>query len=105
MSERSDLELDDLLRRAFAGAVADDGFTRKLIRALPPRPPPRSWPLPLAAAIGGVLSWAALSPSPLWHAAAHEWLANDIGAASVLIGALLLGISLLGCAWALDETA
>jgi hypothetical protein len=105
MNELSDQKIDELLRRDFAGAVADGGFSARVIRALPPRRRRRPWLLPVAALIGGLLASLALLPSPLLQQAATEWLAADIGAAFVVVCVLLFGVSLLGCGWALEEAA
>lgn len=99
----SDQQFDDRLRRHFAGAVADDGFSARVMRALPPRREHRRWLLPVAAVAGSVLAWLALMPSPLWQQVAQEWLADDIGAATAGIGALLFGVTLVSCVWSLQE--
>lgn len=102
MTELSDHSLDNLLRRSFAGAVADDGFTERVMHALPARRQ-RPWLLPGAALAGGLLAWLALLPSPPWRQVAQEWLAGGFGMASVGGCVLLLGVSLLGCGWALAD--
>lgn len=101
--QASDQHLDDLLRRHFPGGVADDGFSARVMRALPKRRDPRHGLLPAAAAAGGVLAWLALMPSPLWQQVAQEWLARDLGAATIGVGALLLGVTIASCAWSLEE--
>lgn len=99
-----DDDLDALLRHAFEGPVADDGFVARLMPRLPPRPPRRfSWLLPAATLTGALLAWAALAPSPLLAAVVQEWRAAELGASSALLLALGAGLSLLGCAWALEE--
>lgn len=102
MTEFSDESLDDLLRRSFAGAVADDGFTARVMHALPARRQ-RPWLLPGAALAGGLLAWLALLPSSLWQQVAQEWLSGGFGMATAGGCVLLLGVSLLGCGWALAE--
>lgn len=104
INDDSDQQLDELLRRGFTGTVADDGFSERVMRALPPRRQPQPWLLPGAALAGGLLAWLALLPSPVWQQLAHEWLAGDVGAASAVVSALVLGVSWLGCAWALEES-
>jgi len=104
MNDMSDQKIDDLLRRQFAGPVPDDGFSARVTRALPARRRPRPWLLPVAALAGSLLAWLTLLPSPLWQQVAHEWSAGDLGATSAGLGVLLLGVSLLGCGWALDES-
>lgn len=103
MNDFSDQELDDLLRRAFTGAVADDGFSARVMRALPARRRQRPWLLPAAVLVGGLLAWLALLPSPLLQQVGREWLAGDFGGASAAVYMLLFGVSLLGCGWALEE--
>jgi hypothetical protein len=103
MTELDDHKLDDLLRRQFPGAVADDGFTARVMRVLPPRRQPRPWLVPGAAVAGSVLAWLALMPSPVWQQAAREWLQGDLGAATAGIAVLLLAVTLASCAWSLEE--
>jgi hypothetical protein len=104
MNDVSDQKLDELLRRDFAGAVADDGFSAQVMRALPPRRRQRTKLLPIAALIGGLPACLALLPSTLLQQATNEWLTADICSAFVVVCVLLLGVSLLGCSWALEET-
>lgn len=101
MTELSDEKLDELLRRSFADAPADDGFSARVMRALPPRRQPLL--LPIAVLAGALLACLAILPSPLLRQATSQWLAGDIGASAALVCALLLGVTLLGCAWALEE--
>jgi hypothetical protein len=103
MNDIPDQELDDLLRRAFTGAVEDDGFSARVMRALPVRRRPRPWLLSGAALAGGLLAWWALLPSPLLQQFAREWLASDFGGVSAAVYILLFGVSLLSCGWALEE--
>lgn len=105
MNDTPDHELDTWLRHEFEGPVADDGFATRVMSALPRRTRRRAWPLPAAAAAGGLLAWLALSPSPLVEFAMREWRAADFGPSSAVLLALLFGMVLLGCAWALDEGA
>lgn len=99
----TDPALDALLRRQFPGPVADEGFSARVMRALPPRRRPRPWLLPGAAVAGSLLAWLALVPSPAWQAAAREWLTGDVGAASAGVGLLMLVVTLASCAWSLEE--
>lgn len=96
-------DLDERLRREFDTAFAEDGFTARVMQALPPRPGRRAWPLTAAALAGSVLAWLSLAPSTLVELAAAEWLAADPGPHSAIVLALLFGIGVLGCAWALEE--
>jgi hypothetical protein len=104
MNEISEQQIDEQLRRDFGDGVPDDGFSARVIRALPPRRRPRPWLLPTAALAGSLLAWLALLPSPLLQQAAQEWLAGSFGATSAGVCVLLLGVSMLGSGWALEES-
>lgn len=100
----SDEHLEDLLRRDFvASTVPDDGFSARVLRALPARRPRRRWLLPAAATAGLALAWLSLLPAPLWQEATREWMSSKFQLSAWVVCALLLGVSLLGCAWALEE--
>lgn len=104
MNNISDRQIDDLLRQHFTGAVPDSGFSARVTRSLPARRRSRPWLLPVAALTGSLLAWLALLPSQLLQQAAHEWLTGGFGVTSAVVCILLLGISLLGCGWALEES-
>jgi hypothetical protein len=104
MNDISDRQIEELLRRDFSGAVPEDGFSVRVTRALPARRRQLPWLLPTAALAGGLMAWLSLLPSPLLQRAAQEWLAGSFGAASAGVCGLLLGVLLLGCGWALDES-
>jgi hypothetical protein len=101
--ERQEDALDRQLRREFQ-AVADDGFSMRVMRALPLRQQTPAWVLPTAALGGGLLALVALVPAALWKVVLAEALAQDLGAASVTLLTLLLAFGFLSCAWALDES-
>jgi hypothetical protein len=103
MNDVSNAELDELLRRAFDGAVADDGFSTSVMRALPPRIAPAAGLLPAAALVGGVLTWLTLGPSPLLQDAAQQWLEGQAGTSLILLCAVALTMGVLACAWAAEE--
>jgi hypothetical protein len=103
MNDPADQALEDLLRRDFKGAVADDGFAARVTRSLPPVRRRQPWLIPAAALGGALLSWLALRPSPVFELAGREWLAGATGPASTLVLSLLLVMGLLGSVWALDE--
>ncbi len=103
LNDTSDHKLDELLRRQFPGAVADDGFSARVMHALPQRRASRPWLLPVAAVAGTLLAWLALMPSPVWQQAAQEWLQGNLGAATAGIGLLMFAVTLASCAWSLEE--
>lgn len=98
-----DADLDALLRRHLDTALPDDGFTARVVAALPPRPQTRPWALPAAAAIGTVLSGASIAPSPLWRLAAEAGLSGNAGTPLVVALGVALLSTLLACGWALAE--
>lgn len=104
MINDSDHRLDELLRRGFSGPVPDGGFSARVMRALPTRRRQPARMLPTAAMLGGLLAWLSLLPSSLLQQVAQEWQTGGFGAASAAVCVLLLGLSLLGCGWALDES-
>lgn len=103
MNDLQDADLASGLRREFDGPIADEGFAARVMRALPPRRKRRAWPLPAAALAGALLAWLALASSALGELAVREWLAADLGTGSAVLLALLSGVVLLACAWALEE--
>lgn len=103
MNDPVDQALEDLLRRDFTGAVADDGFSARVTRVLPPVRRRQPWLIPAVALAGALLSWLALLPSPVFELAASEWLAGAMGPASAVVLSLLLVMGVLGSAWAFDE--
>lgn len=104
MTQLSEQMLDQVLRRDLA-AVADNGFSARVMRALPQRRRSQPWLLALAALAGVLLAWLVL-PMPQLQQATREWLTGNIQTSPAIVCALLLlGVGLLGCGWALEETA
>lgn len=100
----TDTELDALLRRDFVAAtVPDDGFSTRVLRALPPRRRKRAWLLPVAALVGALLAWLTLLPAAPWLEVLREWATEQIPLSAWVVWALLFGTGLLGCAWAVEE--
>lgn len=98
----SDAALDAALRRTFEGPVADQGFSTRVMQALPARRRRLGW-LPGMTLLGGALAGIALAPASMWGALAAEWQSGAFGTASAATCVLLLAMSLLSCGWALDE--
>jgi hypothetical protein len=103
MNPDADPELDQLLRRHFDTALPDAGFTARVVAALPPRPRPRNWALPLAAGSGAALTWVSVSPSPLWRHTADAWVAGSVSTPLLVACGLFLTCTLLACSWALVD--
>lgn len=103
MTDVQDQLIDELLRREFDRAIPDDGFSSRVVAALPAGERPRRWVVPIALVVGGLSAWASLGPAPLWLLAAEEWAAGRPATALVVTMALGLGAGLMACAWALVE--
>jgi hypothetical protein len=104
MNDLSDQQLDELLCQNMVRAIDDDGFSVRVMRALPPRRPPRFGLIPMAVATGCALTWFALQRAPLWQPLGHDSLANPLGAGAALTLVVIIAVSALGCVWALEET-
>ena len=104
MTPDNDDAIDSLLRAGFDGPVADDGFTDRLMRRLPPRRRPVPWLAIAGAGIGLVVGWLSLWPSPVLHAGWSEWLHSRPSTAAFTLLLVVAGMSLLGLGWGLAES-
>ena len=104
MTDAADSDLDALLRRHFDADIPDDGFSARVVAALPPRPRQRPWALPLAAAAGATLTWASIAPAPLWQLAADAWITGNAGMPLAVACSLILLLATAACGWALTDT-
>ena len=104
MKDVVEQQIEELLRRDFR-ALDDDGFTAKVMRALPERGPRGAAWLPVGGLIGGLLGWWSLLPASLLQGATGEWLAGEVGGSLAILYLLLLVVGLLTCAWSLEEDA
>ncbi|MCH1908269.1 hypothetical protein SQW19_09300 [Stenotrophomonas acidaminiphila] len=104
MNDPRQRDLGTLLRREFEGPVADDGFSDRVMRRLPPRRSLR-WPLWLGLSVGaGAAGWA-LAQTPLLRVGWQEWLAGQFSAAGIGMWLMSMGIAWLVAAWALSADA
>lgn len=105
MTDPADPDLDALLRQHFDAAIPnDEGFTARVLDALPPRPRQRPWMLPVAASAGTVLTWTSIAPAPLWQLAADAWTTGDASTPVLVTGSLILLLAMTACGWALAES-
>ncbi|GAB3782487.1 DUF5056 domain-containing protein [Dyella agri] len=104
MSEPHDEEIEALLRRQFEGAVADDGFSERVMQRLPPRRRRHGWPLWLGVLAGAAACWLCLAGAPLLHAGWRAWLHGEWSPS--VIGAWLAMVCLawLALGWGLAES-
>lgn len=104
MTEIQGQQIDELLRREFNAALPDDGFSNRVLSALPSRPRSRRWIAPAALLAGAISTLASLWPAPLWQLASNEWARGSPGTMMALTLALGLAAGLMACTWALVET-
>jgi hypothetical protein len=103
MKTISDDQLDQLLRGHSSDAlVEDDGFTSRVMQALPARPRPRNWLIPTIT-LGSLVSWLSVLQSSLIRAAILEWQSRAFGTNTALLIVVILSISTLTVLWALED--
>lgn len=103
MNPSNDDDIDALLRQAFDGPVADDGFCDRVMQQLPPRRRRLGWPLVAGLLTGTALCALSLYASPLWDIAWREWLVGEWSAATFVTLAATAAMSVLALAWSLAE--
>lgn len=96
-------EIEALLRKQFEGPIADDGFSDRLMRQLPPRRRRAAWPLWIGILTGAAACWLALLPSPLLHLGWRHSVNGEWSAASVTMVLVILVMVMLASAWAMLE--
>lgn len=101
-----DAALDALLSQLRLQPIADEGFSDRVMAALPARRPPQTYSRPLfiaAIVIGSLLALWNMADAELLQAAAQEWQSGSLGlSAALLLGTLLtLATGLAG--WAISE--
>lgn len=105
MNDPADPDLDALLRQHFDATLPDDeGFSARVIAALPPRPRQRRWTLPVAAAAGTALTWISIAPARLWPLATDAWTHGNASTPVLVASSLTLLLAMAACGWALLES-
>ncbi|WMJ69429.1 hypothetical protein [Stenotrophomonas sp. 24(2023)] len=95
-------DIDALLRGQFAGPVADEGFSARVMQHLPPRRRTR-WPLWAGAGLGVLACAVTLARAPLLRAGWGDWLAGAPSPAGAATWAIALAVAALVMAWGLAE--
>ncbi|HWA90858.1 MAG TPA: hypothetical protein VG889_12535 [Rhizomicrobium sp.] len=105
MNDPENDEIDRLLLAHFDGPVPEDGFCDSVMQRLPARPPRRTWPLAVGAAIGGALCWLSLVSTPLLGIGWRDWVSGELSAPALLLLATMAGGSLIALAWTAAEAS
>jgi hypothetical protein len=100
----NDDAIEALLRRQFEGPVADDGFSERVMRQLPPRRRRIAWPLWLGLLAGACACWLSLAGTPLLHAGWRDWLDGELSAPAMGLLLAVAGMAWLALGWTLAES-
>lgn len=100
----NDDAIEALLRRQFEGPVADDGFSERVMRQLPPRRRRIAWPLWLGLLAGACACWPSLAGTPLLHAGWRDWLDGELSAPAMGLLLAVAGMAWLALGWTLAES-
>lgn len=103
MNESHDETIEALLCRQFAGPVADDGFSERVMQYLPSRRGRTSLPAWIGALTGIAACWLCMDSVPLLHAGWQDWLAGQPSAAAIGMWVAMAAMSLLALLWGLLE--
>lgn len=95
--------IDALLRAQFDGPVPDDGFSERVMQALPPRRRRIDWPLRAGIAAGVVACWLSLLSTPVLHAGWSAWTNRQLTTPALALLLAVAGMSLLALWWSVAE--
>jgi hypothetical protein len=103
MNQEMDEEIEALLRRQFDGPVHDEGFSGRVMQALPPRRRRATWPLWCGALAGVAACWLALLRSSLLRVGWQDWANDHWSAAAITVLLVMLGMAMLALVWGVAE--
>jgi hypothetical protein len=98
-----DESIEALLRKQFKGAVADDGFSERVMRRLPARRRFVVWPLWVGVLAGTVAAWLSVGNQLGMHVHWHDWAVGSFSASAMVLLLASVCLSLLACWWGLAE--
>ena len=104
MNEPHDEEIEALLRRQFEGPVADNGFSERVVRHLPPYRRRAAWPLRLGGLAGAVACWLSLANVPMLQLGWRDSLAGQLSVAAIGMWLAMAVLALLALGWSLAES-
>ncbi len=103
MNPRNDDAIDALLRAQFEGPVRDEGFSERVMQALPPRRRRVDWPLRAGIAAGVVACWLSLLSAPVLQAGWSAWASGRLTASAIALLLAVAAMSLLALGWSVAE--
>jgi hypothetical protein len=104
MNEPNDEEIEALLHRQFEGPVADNGFSERVIRHLPPRRRRAAWPLHLGGLLGAVACWVSLTSVPMLRIGWRDSLAGHLSVAAIGMWLAVAILAFLALGWSVAES-
>jgi hypothetical protein len=103
MNKVDDDAIEALLRREFEGPVADEGFSDRTMRQLPPRRRRKAWALWAGILVGTVACWLSLLSTPLPNTGWRDWMNGDMSPSAITLLVAIASMSLLACWWGAME--
>ena len=95
--------IDALLREAFEGPVANDGFCEEVIEHLPAVQRANRWPIASGVLGGFVAVWVSLGSAPILRDGVTDWLSGVPSSSAITLMVSMAGMGMLAVAWAVAE--
>ena|SRR5690348_11746970 len=104
MNQEQDDQIEALLRRQFDGPTPDQGFSQRVMQALPPRRHRAIWPLWSGVLAGACSCWLVLLRSSLLRMGWRDWTNDHWSAPAITALLVMLGMAMLALVWSVAET-